>query len=108
MLLLSAPGDWVLLGADGFGRLDVRATFESDDGALIYVAYQGLVEFNERTMAALGGGQPLEYGDVKFISQPRFETGDERYAWLNTTVAVAEGRLVPGAVEYQVYEVVQG
>ena len=32
-----------------------------------------------------------------------FETGDERYAWLNSVVAVAEGRVLPNAVEYRVY-----
>jgi hypothetical protein len=36
----------------------------------------------------------------------RFETGDSRYAWLNSAVCLAEGRLHPGpAVEYQVDEV---
>jgi hypothetical protein len=40
--------------------------------------------------------------------QPRFETGDPRYAWLNRVVAVAEGRVLPNAVEYRVYELVNG
>ena len=35
-------------------------------------------------------------------------TGDARYAWLNTVMAVGEGRAVPGAVEYQVYECIGG
>jgi len=40
------------------------------------------------------------------MTQPRFETGDPRYAWLNSTVAVSQGRVLPNAVEYRVYEVV--
>ncbi len=36
-------GDWWLWGPDGVQRLDVRATFETDDGALIYVQYYGIV-----------------------------------------------------------------
>jgi hypothetical protein len=40
------------------------------------------------------------------MTQPRFETGDPRYAWMNSIVAVAEGRVLPGAVEYRVFQVV--
>jgi len=37
---------------------------------------------------------------------PRIETGDPRYAWLNHTIFVGEGRLQPGRViEYKVYRV---
>ena len=35
-------GDWWLRGPDGVTRLDVRATFETGDGALIYVQYYGV------------------------------------------------------------------
>ena len=33
--ILSGGGDWLLVGADGFGRLDVRAQFVTDDGAAL-------------------------------------------------------------------------
>ncbi len=33
-----------------------------------------------------------------------FETGDERYAWLNDIQAVGVGKTVPGGVEYDVYQ----
>ena len=33
------------------------------------------------------------WGDQYFRTAPRFETGDERYAWLNQTVFVARGRV---------------
>lgn len=39
-----------------------------------------------------------------FFTNPRLECSDERYAWVNTTMFVGEGRLVAGpAVEYRVY-----
>ena len=101
--LLSCGGDWLLTDETGIGRLDVRATFLTDDGAHIYMQYYGVVELNEKAANALAEGGGTEYGDHYFVTQPRFETGDERYAWLNRTVAVAEGRLRPSAVEYQVY-----
>ena len=103
---LPSGADWLLLGPDGIGRLDVRATFETEDGARIYLQYQGVVVINEKVAAALAEERETQYGDTYFMTQPRFETGDPRYAWLNRTVAVAEGRILPSAVEYRLYEVV--
>ena len=104
--LLASGGDWLLIGNDGVGRLDVRGTFETEDGARVYVQYYGVVVINEKVSAALAGGRETQYGDTYFMTQPRFETGDPRYAWLNSTVAVSQGRVLPSAVEYRVYQVV--
>ena len=97
-------GDWLLLGSDGFGRLDVRAQIETDDGALVYVQYHGVLEMNDAIQAAMATAGETEFADQYFRTAPRFETGDARYAWLNQAVFVGEGRLFPGfAVEYRVY-----
>jgi hypothetical protein len=106
--LLPSGGDWLLLDEGGVGRLDVRGTLETDDGAHIYVQYYGVLEMNEKVLGALGKGEATDYGDAYFMTQPRFETGDPRYAWLNRVVAVAEGRVLESAVEYRVYELVNG
>lgn len=101
----SGGGDWLLLGADGIARLDVRAIFATDDGARIYMQYPGIIAFSEAIQAAIAGtGPATAYGDAHWVTQPRFETGDPRYAWLNRVVAIGEGHAVPGAVEYRVYE----
>jgi hypothetical protein len=104
--LLESGGDWLLIGNDGIGRLDVRATFETEDGARFYLQYHGVVVINEKVAAALAEGRETQYGDTYFMTQPRFETGDPRYAWLNSVVAVSQGRVLPNAVEYRVYQVV--
>jgi hypothetical protein len=102
--ILESGGDWLLIDAEGVGHLDVRATFETDDGALIYLQYYGKVVITQPMMEALvGKGPGTEYGDAPFFTQPRFETSDPRYTWLNRTVAVAEGRFRPNRVEYRVY-----
>jgi len=106
--LLASGGDWLLAAPDGSARLDVRGTLETHDGALIYVQYYGIAVMSEKAGQAVAAGRPSEYGDAYFMTQPRFETGDPRYAWLNQVVAVAEGRLLPNAVEYRVYHVVNG
>ena len=104
--VLSGGGDWLLVGADGWGRLDVRAQVLTDDGAAIYVSYFGVLEMNEPVQRAAADGSGTEYTDQYFRTAPRFETGDPRYAWLNHTLFVAEGHLRAGrAVEYKVYRV---
>ncbi len=45
--MLPGGGDWLTVRTDGVGILDVRATIESDDGALIYLAYTGVGDLGE-------------------------------------------------------------
>jgi len=101
--VLTGGGDWLLVGGDGFARLDVRAQFLTEDGAAIYASYPGLLELNQKVSKVLVDGGETDYGDQYFRVTPRFETGDQRYAWLNRTLFVAEGRLGAGTVEYKVY-----
>ncbi len=81
--------DWVTRRADGSLRLDVRITLQTDDGAAIYMAYNGI-------------GKPQDGGNV-LRTAPLFETGDERYDWLNSVQAVATGASGQGSVTYDVY-----
>ncbi|MEU6573652.1 DUF3237 domain-containing protein [Streptomyces sp. NPDC046805] len=104
---IGAGADWLLIGGDGYGRLNVRATFQTDDGANIYVHYHGVIEVTEAIGAILGGADnATEFGDQYFFTNPRMETGDERYAWVNRTMFLGQGRILAGpAVEYVIYRV---
>jgi hypothetical protein len=98
--------DWVLVGPDGWGRLDVRLQILTDDGAAIYVRYLGLIEYNEAAHAANAGERSTDYDEHYFRTAPRLECGDERYAWVNRTLFLGEGRLHPGpVVEYRIHRV---
>ena len=103
--VLAGGGDWLLVGPDGFARLDVRIQIVTDDGASIYAHYEGLLELNRKVAEAVASGVSTDYGDQYFRTTPRLETGDARYAWLNQSLFVAEGRLHPGAVEYRVHRI---
>ena len=89
-----AAADWLTVGADGTGALDVRFLLETADGALIYVH-------------GLGRNHAPEFlaGGANYFSLV-FETGDTRYAWLNRICAIAKGRLQPDGktIEFAVYE----
>jgi len=74
-------GDWLTVGPDLTACLDFRMLLETDDGALIYVHGLG------RTDAAR-----FQQGGANFFTMS-FETGDDRYRWLNRIQAVAKGSL---------------
>lgn len=104
--LVGGGGDWLVVGSDGWGRLDVRAQIQTDDGALIYLSYVGLLQLTEDVMAAVAAGTVgTEFDDQYFRTTPRLETGDERYAWVNHTLFVGRGKIIPAGVEYEVYRV---
>ena len=101
---LLGGGEWALIGPDGFLRIDVRLQVRTHDDAHLYVQYSGLLEMNEAVRGALESGAGTDYGDQYFFTNPRLETGDERYAWVNTTFFIGEGRILPGpGVEYRVW-----
>lgn len=104
--VLPGGADWMLISSDRVGRLDVRIALEANDGACIGVQYSGVLVMNDKVMNALQNRGTTEYGETYFMTQLRFETGDARYAWLNRTVAVGEGRIRPSAVEYRVFELI--
>lgn len=100
---LLGGGEWALIGPDGFLRIDVRLQVETHDGAHLYIQYSGLLGLNDTVQAAIESGAGTDYGDQYFFTNPRLETGDERYAWVNTTFFIGEGHLLPDlGVEYRV------
>jgi hypothetical protein len=100
---LLGGGEWALIGPDGFLRVDVRLQAETHDGAYLYIQYTGLLELNEAVQGALARGEGTDFAEQYFFTNPRIETGDERYGWLNTTFFIGEGHIVPGlGVEYRV------
>ena len=94
-MLGAAAADWVTVGPDGTGGLDIRETIRTDDGATIFVQYQGKLDLSKG----------MQFPMTAYVA-PRFETGDERYAWLNRIQAVGKGTLNEDlSVDYEWYEV---
>ncbi|MEU5878454.1 DUF3237 domain-containing protein [Spirillospora sp. NPDC047279] len=97
--VLKGGGDWSLFRPDGTMLLDVRLTLRTDDGAAVYMTYGG------RWVAPPPDAERVDPSEYYFRTNPLFETGDERYAWLNDVVCVGSGYLVEGGVAYRVSEV---
>jgi hypothetical protein len=106
--LVPPGGDWYLIGDDQCGRLDCRANIKTDDDALIYMQYVGILALTAEVNALFdGGGEVASAPPQEFFTTPRLETGYEKYAWVNRTIFVAQGRISAGPrVDYTVYRVV--
>jgi hypothetical protein len=88
-----AAADWPVSSADGtIITLDVRATLETDDGALLYAQYSGRIDATK---------QPLTV-----YSTPQLDTGDERYDWLNRIQIVGKGTFDDAMtrIDYELFE----
>ncbi len=99
----ASGADWALICSDGTLKIDVRTVLETDDGAVIYMPYRGRMVMSDMIGKILADGEgETQYGDTYWVTQIQFETGDERYAWLNSVMAVGEGKLAPSLATYRV------
>ena len=100
------PGsDWFVTAADGSLHIDVRLTLDSHDGATIYCRYEGRMIGKGDAMARFRSGAKLPPEDYALTTVARFECGDERYRWLEDTIAVGVGEQAPGGPIYTLFEV---
>jgi hypothetical protein len=101
--VLSVGGDWFTVRTDGIGCLNVRTTFQTDDGALIDVRYEGIVDFGEDGYERFVHGELPEVARIR--TSPQFLTADPKYRWLNRLfcVGVGEFRARENAARYDVY-----
>jgi len=104
--VLAGGADWQVIRADGVAELDARYTLETEDGALVYVRNRGYRHGPADVLKRLAAGENVDPAQYYMRTTPIFETGDERYAWLNRIVCVARGARRPAAVELEVFEVI--
>ena len=77
-------GDWLRVMPSGALRLDVRATMKTDDGELIYVSYNGIIQHTEASAAKLNNGEVFTHKDIAyFVTAPTMQTSSKKYDYLN-------------------------
>lgn len=84
-------GDWIVQRPDGSRLLDVRILLNTDDGQKIYMSWSGIAY--------------TEHGTLVARIAPMFETGSDKYAWLNRVVAVGVYRPSEGKVAFRLYRI---
>jgi hypothetical protein len=88
--LLAPMGDWSHALPSGAFRLDVRGTIKTDDGALIYISYNGIYQASEEVEARASKGEVLTSKDMYFVIAPTLQTSAKKYDWLNAVQCVGK------------------
>ena len=101
--VLRAGADFQLITGGTTAHLDARYLIELDDGACIFVHNTALRYASPADHERLLRGEPVAPEAIYFSGQPRFETGDVRWAWLSDRQFVARGRRAPDAVLLSVW-----
>ena len=78
--VLPGGDDWTVKRSDGVVELDLRITLQTDDGALVYMTFEGI----------RNDGAP---GAPYFHTVSRFETAEPKYSFLNRLLAVGTGKI---------------
>ncbi len=104
-------GDWTRIRADMSISLDVRIVLKTEDGALVYMTYTGLMVAADQSdflyMIDANKADDPEGAKTRFYYRItcQFETGDQRYAWLNHVLAIGSGRLGDKQAIYEVFAI---
>jgi hypothetical protein len=101
--LRTVGGDWISLRPDGIGLLDVRATLELEDGALIYTSYGGVADLGDHGYERFLAGNPPARVPLRIT--PRYYTGNSAYLWLNRLQCIGLGEvdMEQMRVSYDIY-----
>ena len=103
--ILPGGADWQIIRADGAADIQARYTIETEAGARVLVASDGLRHGPPDVMARLAGGETVDPSLYYFRTVMRFETADAQTDWLNRILAIAYGAREQNAVKLDVYEV---
>jgi hypothetical protein len=101
--IVPVGADWLLIRRDGVAILDVRATIETHDGALIYVPYSGVADLGPDGYNNFLSGNLPQRATIRAV--PRFHTSHPSYLWINRLqcLNVGDVDLTTGLVRYDVY-----
>ena len=103
--ILPVGGDWMIIRKDGVGILDVRATMETEDGALIYTTYTGVLDLGDDGYERF---LRQELPDtVQLRIAPRYYTAQPQYQWLNRVqcLGVGQADMTRSQVRYDIYAI---
>jgi len=92
---------------DGISVLDVRATIQTDDDALIYLYYRGLADLGPDGYKNFMEGAPPPPEGIDIRTNPWFQTAHPNYQWLTRGFFIEVGKafLDKGEVCYDIYQV---
>ena len=103
--ILNLGADWQTILSDGTAELDTRYSMRTHDGAVIDIRNFGFRHGPKEVVEALIRGETVDPSLYYMRTQPRFETGDERYLWLNRMICIGSGARLQSGVRISFFEV---
>jgi len=104
-IMLPGGSDWVRMASDGSSMLNCRMVFQTDDGALLGVRYEGIRHGTPEVIDRINRGDRFEPSEIYHRVAMFFETGAANYLWMNHVLAVGFIRYGDGRPVYEVYEI---
>jgi len=89
--LLAGGADCQLIRPDKVAELDVRATFETDDGVIFLMRGLGMRHGSDAVIERIGRGEPVDPSEYYFRESMIFEAPAGKYDWLNKLIGIGSG-----------------
>jgi hypothetical protein len=102
--VLPGSADWMTVGSDGVGRVDVRATLLTEDGDHIHMTNTGRVVLGEHR-DRLFAGQRVTSDEAYIRTNPLFETGSVKHAGLNDVSTIGLCDISLRDIYYRVFAI---
>jgi hypothetical protein len=103
--ILPVGADFQTIRPNGLTELEAKYTFETDDGAIVYIENVGIRFGPKPLLDRIAKGEMVDPALVYFRSVPKFETGAEKYRWLMENLFIGIGARHPDRVEIDVHQV---
>lgn len=103
--ILPGGADCQLIRPDGVAELDVRCTFQTDDGVVFLMKGLGMRHGREEVLDRIAAGEDVPANDYYFRESMIFEAPAGKYDWLNRLIGIGQGQRRAAQVVIDVFEV---
>jgi hypothetical protein len=103
--ILPCGADFQVIRPSGFTELEAKYTFETADGAVVYIENIGIRFGPKELLDRIAKGEAVDPAQIYFRSVPKFETGAAQYQWLMQNLFIGVGTRHPDRVELDVHQV---
>ena len=104
--ILPGTGDWFIVRPGGVAEGDVRDTYRTHDGHIIYVSYRGIINALRECGSGSAGVRTCPTPSTTPACSPCTRPAvNSPYSWLNNILAVSVGKQEALGITYDVYQI---
>ncbi|MFD0917340.1 DUF3237 domain-containing protein [Pseudahrensia aquimaris] len=103
--VLPGGADCQLIRPDGVAELEVRCTFQTDDGVIFLMKGLGMRHGPAEVLERIAKGEPTDPSEYYFRETMIFEAPAGKYEWLNKLQAIGTGERLQSEVKIDCWEI---